>query len=108
MGTELWESHVAATKRETISASEYARRHDISVADLYYWHGGLQNKDIAMQVGVRARASFALARTLCTITPSGHRARPAAWRATGEGGCGSLGGIDYREQGVSNLALNRA
>ena len=33
MGTELWESHVAATKRETISASEYARRHGISVAD---------------------------------------------------------------------------
>ena len=37
MGTEFWEGHVAAVKRETISASEYARRHGISVAALYYW-----------------------------------------------------------------------
>lgn len=37
MGTEFWEGHVAAAKRETISASEYARRHGISVAALYYW-----------------------------------------------------------------------
>ena len=37
MGTEFWEDHVAAAKRETLSASEYARRHGISVAALYYW-----------------------------------------------------------------------
>jgi transposase-like protein len=37
MGTEYWEGHVAAAKLETISASEYARRHGISVAALYYW-----------------------------------------------------------------------
>jgi transposase-like protein len=37
MRTEFWEGHVAAAKRETISASEYARRHGISVAALYYW-----------------------------------------------------------------------
>ena len=37
MGTEFWEGHVAAAKRETLSASEYARRHGISVAALYYW-----------------------------------------------------------------------
>jgi hypothetical protein len=37
MGTEFWEGHVAAAKLETISASEYARRHNISVSALYYW-----------------------------------------------------------------------
>lgn len=37
MGTEFWVDHVAAAKRETLSASEYARRHGISVAALYYW-----------------------------------------------------------------------
>ena len=37
MGPEFWEGHVAAAMRETISASEYARRHGISVAALYYW-----------------------------------------------------------------------
>ena len=42
MGTEFWENHVAAAKRETISASEYARRHGISVAALYYWQRKLK------------------------------------------------------------------
>jgi len=42
MGTEFWEAHVAAAKRETISASEYARRHGISVAALYYWQHKLK------------------------------------------------------------------
>ena len=42
MGTEFWESHVAAAKHETISASEYARRHGISVAALYYWQRKLK------------------------------------------------------------------
>ena len=42
MGTEFWESHVAAAKLETISASEYARRHGISVAALYYWQDKLK------------------------------------------------------------------
>jgi hypothetical protein len=42
MGAEFWEGHVAAAKRETISASEYARRHDISVAALYYWQHKLK------------------------------------------------------------------
>ena len=42
MGTEFWEGHVAAAKRETISASEYARRHGISVAALYYWQRKLK------------------------------------------------------------------
>ena len=43
MGAEFWESHVAAAKRETISASEYARRHNISVAALYYWQRKLKS-----------------------------------------------------------------
>lgn len=42
MGTEFWEGHVAAVKRETLSASEYARRHGISVAALYYWQHKLK------------------------------------------------------------------
>jgi len=43
MGTEFWEGHVAASKLETISASEYARRHGISVAALYYWQHKLKS-----------------------------------------------------------------
>lgn len=43
MGTEFWEGHVEAAKRETISASEYARRHSISVAALYYWQHKLRS-----------------------------------------------------------------
>ena len=42
MGTEFWEGHVTAATRETISASEYARRHGISVAALYYWQHKLK------------------------------------------------------------------
>ena len=42
MGAEFWESHVAAAKCETLSASEYARRHNISVAALYYWQRKLK------------------------------------------------------------------
>ena len=37
IGTEFWEGRVAAAKRETLSASKYARSHGISVAALYYW-----------------------------------------------------------------------
>ncbi len=43
MGTEFWVGHVAAAKRETIPASEYARRHGISVAALYYWQHKLKS-----------------------------------------------------------------
>ena len=34
MGTEFWVGHVAAATLETMSASEYARRHGISVASI--------------------------------------------------------------------------
>ena len=42
MGTEFWADHVTAAKRETVSSSEYARRHGISVAALYYWQRKLK------------------------------------------------------------------
>ena len=61
MGTEFWVGHVAAATLETISASEYARRHGLSVAALYYWQhklkaatAGLPKKSIeACQVSTR-------------------------------------------------------
>lgn len=34
---EFWMGHVAAVKREGISASAYAKRHDIAVKSLYRW-----------------------------------------------------------------------
>lgn len=42
MGMEYWMGHVAAAKLEAISASEYSRRHGISVAALYYWQRKLR------------------------------------------------------------------
>lgn len=42
MGTEFWVEHVAAAKLETISSSEYARRHGLSVSALYYWQHKLR------------------------------------------------------------------
>ena len=38
----VWQEHVAAIKRESISASAYARRHGLSVAALYYWQRKLK------------------------------------------------------------------
>jgi len=35
--TEFWTAHVAAVKREAISASAYAKRNGLSIAALYYW-----------------------------------------------------------------------
>jgi hypothetical protein len=43
MGTEFWVAHVVAAKLEAISASEYARRHGLSVAALYYWQRKLKS-----------------------------------------------------------------
>jgi len=43
MGSEIWVAHVAAAKLEAISASEYARRHGLSVAALYYWQRKLKS-----------------------------------------------------------------
>ena len=42
-GTGFWEEHVAAAKLESISASEYARRHGFAVSALYYWQRKLKS-----------------------------------------------------------------
>jgi len=52
MGTEFWVAHVAAAKLEAISASEYARRHSLSVAALYYWQRKLKsNAEVSATTG---------------------------------------------------------
>mgnify|MGYP003385319195 CR=1 FL=1 len=51
VGAESWIADVSATKFETISASEYARRHGLSVAALYYWRRKLKPNVGAGRVG---------------------------------------------------------
>ena len=70
MGTEFWVGHVAAATLETISASEYARRHGISVAALYYW----QHKLKAATVGLPKEVS--------THTKAAHASKFVALRVT--------------------------
>ena len=41
-GTQFWTQHVAAAKVQAISASDYAKRHGISVTALYYWQRKLK------------------------------------------------------------------
>ena len=94
MGTEFWLAHVAAAKLETISASEYARRHGIAVSALYYWQRKLKvtgktiaashpSKFVALRVADTAQRA-----SLCTLAlPSGLRLEMSAlpspdWLAT--------------------------
>ncbi len=35
--TEFWAAHVAALKLKEISASQYAKQHNLAVKSLYYW-----------------------------------------------------------------------
>ena len=42
MGTGCWAEHVAAAKLQAASASDYAKRHGISVTALYYWQRKLK------------------------------------------------------------------
>lgn len=51
MGAEFWAVHVAAAKLEAISASEYARRHGLSVAALYYWQRKLRSSAESSEAG---------------------------------------------------------
>lgn len=67
MGTEFWESHVAAAKRETVSASEYARRHGISVAALYYWQRKLETAAASTAEKVSTPAKPAHARSFVEL-----------------------------------------
>ena len=76
MGTEFWVAHVAAVKLEAISASEYARRHGLSVTALYYWQHKLKSKACASEAGQESK--FVALRVaaqrpnLCTLVlPSG-------------------------------------
>ena len=76
MGTEFWVAHVAAAKLEAISASEYARRHGLSVAALYYWQRKLKSiaeKSEAGQASKFVELRVAAERpTPCTLVlPSG-------------------------------------
>lgn len=72
MGTEFWVGHVAAAKRETIPASEYARRHGISVAALYYWQHKLKTatastaKKVSTPVTPAHASSFVALRVMDT------------------------------------------
>jgi len=43
MGTAFWMAHVAACEMETTPATEYAKRHELSVKSLYYWRRKLAN-----------------------------------------------------------------
>lgn len=76
MGAEFWAAHVAAAKLEAISASEYARRHGLSVAALYYWQRKLKSNAGASDAGqgskfVALRVA-AQRQCLCTLVlPSG-------------------------------------
>lgn len=42
METEFWTQHVAAAKLQATSASDYAKRHEISMTALYYWQRKLK------------------------------------------------------------------
>jgi transposase-like protein len=61
MRTQFWEGHVAAAQRETIPASEYARRHGLSVAALYYWQHKLKSTTAlsSKKVSTLARSAHA-------------------------------------------------
>ena len=61
MGTEFWVEHVAAAKLETISASEYARRHGLSVSALYYWQHKLRaaTADTPKELSKHAKSAHA-------------------------------------------------
>ena len=67
MSTEFWEGHVAVAKRETISASEYARRHGISVAALYYWQRKLKSASASPFVELRVLDKQVMPPCLCTL-----------------------------------------
>jgi transposase-like protein len=76
MGEEFWAAHVAAVKLEAVPASEYARRHGLSVAALYYWQRKLKSNVEARGAGqgskfVTLRVA-AQHQCLCTLVfPSG-------------------------------------
>jgi transposase-like protein len=92
MGTEFWVAHVDAVKLETISAREYARRHGLSVAALYYWQRKLKSNAEAGEAGhaskfvaLRVADAAAVRRScLCTLVlPQGMHLEMSALPAPG-------------------------
>lgn len=49
--TGFWTAHVAAVRREAISARAYARQHNLSIAALYYWQRKLKSNIAATEAG---------------------------------------------------------
>lgn len=49
-GLAFWMEHVAAIKREGISANAYAKRHGLAVTRLYYWQRKLRATAVAAEV----------------------------------------------------------
>lgn len=85
IGAEFWAAHVAAAKLEAIPASEYARRHGLSVKSLYYWRRKLKKSDKAdtpLLAGkfVALRVAPGVSRpNKCTLAlPSGMRLKMSA------------------------------
>lgn len=54
-GAEFWMAHVAAIKLEAISASEYAKRHGLSVTALYYWQRKLKSQAELSEAGQESK-----------------------------------------------------
>ena len=87
MGKEFWAAHVATAKLEAIPASEYARRHGLSVSALYYWQRKLKSNAGASEAGQESQ--FVALRVadrrpcLCTLVlPSGLHLEMTALPAT--------------------------
>ena len=88
MEAQFWIDHVAAIKREGISARAYAKRHGISLSAVYYWQRKMRaapaeqvttrpsNKFLSVRVAGQTIAPRALSCTL--ILASGLRLEMAA------------------------------
>lgn len=85
MGAEFWAEHVAASQRESIPASEYARRHGLAVKSLYYWRQKLKRinpQDAPLQaskfVALRIAPDAAHQGNCALVLPSGLRLEMSA------------------------------
>ena len=64
---EFWATHVAAVQWEGVSASGYAKRHDISLASLYYWRRKLKTSS---EIGAVAPTGRFVALRMANAEPS--------------------------------------
>ena len=83
--TEFWAAHVAALKSKEISASQYAKQHNLAVKSLYYWRRKLEGAKLVHQPEINSIPSVpnnkfvalqvaAPRQTYCTLSlPSGLR-----------------------------------